>query len=106
MPEFAAWVASLVCRRYSALLPRLFHHADKHILQRELPFPRADNFNSIRSELLGDPLLARRGIFVRDDMQPLAELRYAPTCHVLLQQIGGALRLIDNKLDQMTRLCA
>src|ERR1035438_1142493 len=104
VPEFAAWVARSVFRRHPPLLPRLLHHTDEHVLQRELPFPRADHSNSVRFELLGDPLLARLGFFVRDNVQPLAEQRHSPPWHVLLQQVGCALRLIHDELDQMPRI--
>ena len=87
-------------------MPRLLHHADEHVLQGELPFLRADHFNSVRFQRLRNPLLARLNLFVGDDVKALAELRYSPTRHLLLQQVGGSLRLIDNELEQMPRLRA
>src|SRR6266567_1470180 len=79
-----------------ALLPGIFHHTDNHVFQREAPLPRADHADTIGFEFPAVRWLAGRRVFVRDDVQTIAEERNPPPLRRALEQIHRALRLVDD----------
>src|SRR5215831_5110693 len=87
-----------------ALAARLFHYADEDVFQRKALFARGDYANSASFQLAG--YLANRlpGVFIANHVQTISKQRDAPTFGIALEQIDGALWLVDDEFEQVSCL--
>ena len=81
---------------------RLRHNANEDVFHREARLPHTSHFDTIRLERFHDPLFLVFGN--GNNVQPIAKEGNAPTISLFLQQIARALRLVNDKLEELTLL--
>src|SRR5208283_6154117 len=89
----------LLLNGHLAFEARLLDDGDEDVFQREAVFARAEYAEAVLFQpLCGLPDGDLRRVF-GDEVKTLAEERDAPAFAVSLEQVNGALRLIDEELD-------
>src|ERR1019366_9525343 len=104
VPVQVCVASALILRTHFALQPGLLHYADEDVFQREAPRLGRNHVDARGRQFVAISLLGSRRIVVSNDVQPVAEQRYAPALGLVLQQVERALRLVGNEFHQFPLL--
>ena len=98
--SFIRRLATLPCwRAFSTTLMKTSSSEKRPSCTSSTRMPLARSFSVV-------VLLRLLYVVIGDDVQPVAEQRHAPALGVVLQQVRGALRLVDEELQQVAGLAA